>query len=110
MQGGWQRAAAVMMRHAGGKRLHVGPSGVAELTLSCRLPNLHPILPQYPRTDPVVIMLVESPDGQSALLGRSKAMRPGMLTALSGFVDQASPARQGDLGRGKGGREHHMQC
>ncbi|PRW58426.1 Nudix hydrolase chloroplastic [Chlorella sorokiniana] len=43
---------------------------------------------QYPRTDPVVIMLVESPDGRSALLGRSKAMRPGMLTALSGFVDQ----------------------
>lgn len=35
-------------------------------------------------------MLVESPDGQAALLGRSKAMRPGMLTALSGFVDQAS--------------------
>lgn len=49
---------------------------------------------QYPRTDPVVIMLVESPDGQSAVLGRSKAMRPGMLTALSGFVDQARAGRQ----------------
>ncbi|KAL4423481.1 hypothetical protein ABPG77_003614 [Micractinium sp. CCAP 211/92] len=42
----------------------------------------------YPRTDPVCIMLVESPDGSSALLGRSKAMRPGMLTCLSGFCDQ----------------------
>lgn len=39
-------------------------------------------------------MLVESPDGQSAVLGRSKAMRPGMLTALSGFVDQARAGRQ----------------
>ena len=45
---------------------------------------------QYPRTDPVVIMLVESPDGGSALLGRSKKMRPGMLTCLSGFTDQVS--------------------
>ncbi|KAL4437163.1 hypothetical protein ABPG75_004302 [Micractinium tetrahymenae] len=42
----------------------------------------------YPRTDPVCIMLVESPDGSRALLGRSKAMRPGMLTCLSGFCDQ----------------------
>lgn len=33
-------------------------------------------------------MLVESPDGRSALLGRSRAMRAGMLTCLSGFVDQ----------------------
>jgi NADH pyrophosphatase NudC (nudix superfamily) len=35
-------------------------------------------------------MLVESPDGGSALLGRSKKMRPGMLTCLSGFTDQVS--------------------
>ena len=33
-------------------------------------------------------MLVESPDGGAALLGRSKKMRAGMLTCLSGFVDQ----------------------
>ncbi len=33
-------------------------------------------------------MLVESPDGSAALLGRSKKMRPGMLTCLSGFIDQ----------------------
>ncbi|KAL6756727.1 NUDIX hydrolase domain-like protein [Haematococcus lacustris] len=42
----------------------------------------------YPRTDPVVIMLVESPDGQRALLGRSAKFTPGMYTCLSGFIDQ----------------------
>ena len=35
------------------------------------------------------IMMVESPDGSHALLGRSRGHRPGMLTCLSGFVDQA---------------------
>lgn len=34
-------------------------------------------------------MLVESPDGTKALLGRSKKHRSGMLTALAGFIDQA---------------------
>lgn len=43
----------------------------------------------YPRTDPVIIALIESPDGQRALLGRSKNLPRGMLTCLSGFVDQA---------------------
>ncbi|MEW5305625.1 MAG: hypothetical protein WDW36_008155 [Sanguina aurantia] len=43
---------------------------------------------QYPRTDPVVIMLVESPDGQRALLGRSQKFTAGMYTCLSGFIDQ----------------------
>lgn len=43
----------------------------------------------YPRTDPVVIMLVESPDGQQALLGRSKKLPPNVMTCLSGFIDQA---------------------
>jgi NAD+ diphosphatase len=42
----------------------------------------------YPRTDSVVIMLVESPDGQLALLGRSKNLPAHMQTCLSGFVDQ----------------------
>ncbi|WIA10138.1 hypothetical protein OEZ85_010345 [Tetradesmus obliquus] len=41
----------------------------------------------YPRTDPVVIMLVESPDGHRALLGRSAKSTPGMYTCLSGFID-----------------------
>lgn len=43
----------------------------------------------YPRTDSVVIMLVKSPDGRQALLGRSKNLRANMQTCLSGFVDQA---------------------
>ncbi len=35
------------------------------------------------------IMLVESEDGQSALLGRSKTIRTkGILTCLSGFIEQ----------------------
>ena len=42
----------------------------------------------YPRTDPVVIMLVESVDGRRALLGRSKRIPSVMRTCLSGFVDQ----------------------
>lgn len=42
----------------------------------------------YPRTDPVVIMLVLSPNGNRVLLGRSKKLPEGMLTCLSGFVDQ----------------------
>ncbi|GFH23573.1 nudix hydrolase domain-containing protein [Haematococcus lacustris] len=33
-------------------------------------------------------MLVESPDGQRALLGRSAKFTPGMYTCLSGFIDQ----------------------
>lgn len=33
-------------------------------------------------------MLVESPDGQRALLGRSAKSTPGMYTCLSGFIDQ----------------------
>ena len=35
-------------------------------------------------------MLVESPDGGRALLGRPKKLRPGVLTCLSGFIEQAS--------------------
>ncbi len=33
-------------------------------------------------------MLVESPDGQRALLGRSRKFAPGMYTCLSGFMEQ----------------------
>lgn len=35
------------------------------------------------------IMMVESADGRHALLGRSRGHRPGMLTCLSGFIDQS---------------------
>lgn len=43
----------------------------------------------YPRTDPVMITIIESVDGQSALLGRPKSLRSGgVLTCLSGFIEQ----------------------
>jgi NAD+ diphosphatase len=48
----------------------------------------------YPRTDPVAIALVESPDGSAVLLGRGRASPPGMLTCLSGFVEQGESVEE----------------
>jgi NAD+ diphosphatase len=41
----------------------------------------------FPRTDPVVIMLVEHPDGESCLLGRSGRFQANMFSTLAGFVE-----------------------
>ena len=41
----------------------------------------------FPRTDPVVIMLVEHPDGHSCLLGRSGRFAPNMFSTLAGFIE-----------------------
>ena len=41
----------------------------------------------FPRTDPVVIMFVNS--GERALLGRQKQFMPGMYSCLAGFVEAA---------------------
>src|ERR1700744_1362147 len=41
----------------------------------------------FPRTDPVVIMMVTS--GERALLGRQKQFLPGMYSCLAGFVEIA---------------------
>jgi NAD+ diphosphatase len=41
----------------------------------------------FPRTDPVVIMLVTS--GDKCLLGRQKQFLPGMYSCLAGFVEAA---------------------
>ena len=41
----------------------------------------------FPRTDPVVIMLVTS--GEKILLGRQKQFLPGMYSCLAGFVEAA---------------------
>jgi NAD+ diphosphatase len=41
----------------------------------------------FPRTDPVVIMLVAS--GDKCLLGRQKQFPPGMYSCLAGFVEAA---------------------
>lgn len=50
---------------------------------------------QYPRTDPVAIVVVEHPEGHSLLLGRSqKIVNKNMLTCLSGFVDFGETVQQ----------------
>lgn len=50
---------------------------------------------QYPRTDPVVIMLLESADGSSCLLGRGKRGHgANMLTCLAGFADQCETVEE----------------
>ena len=41
----------------------------------------------FPRTDPVVIMLAISPDGERCLLGRQARFPKGMHSALAGFVE-----------------------
>lgn len=41
----------------------------------------------YPRTDPVVIMGVLSPDGERMLLGRQKKWPPGFWSCLAGFLE-----------------------
>ncbi|MDB5635017.1 MAG: diphosphatase [Tardiphaga sp.] len=41
----------------------------------------------FPRTDPVVIMLVEN--GDKCLMGRQKQFPPGMYSCLAGFVEAA---------------------
>jgi len=49
----------------------------------------------YPRTDPVAIVAVLSPDSEHILLGRSarfqKENRTGFFTCLAGFIEQAMP-------------------
>jgi NAD+ diphosphatase len=59
------------------------PTDVAEagLTRACPRCGTH----HHPRTDPVVIMLVE--DGDRLLLGRSPAWPPRRYSALAGFVE-----------------------
>jgi len=50
------------------------------LTEDCRAEH-------FPRTDPVVIMTVEHPDGDALLLGRQPRFPAGRYTALAGFVE-----------------------
>ena len=42
---------------------------------------------QFPRTDPVVIMLVVHPDGGSCLLGHSARFQNQMFSTLAGFIE-----------------------
>jgi NAD+ diphosphatase len=48
----------------------------------------------FPRTDPAVIVLVTSPDGESAVLGRQPAWPPGRYSCLAGFVEAGESAEQ----------------
>ncbi|CAK9086331.1 unnamed protein product [Durusdinium trenchii] len=48
----------------------------------------------YPRTDPVAIGLIVSPNHQRCLLGRSHKYPTGMYTCLSGFVDLCEPVEE----------------
>ncbi|MCF8479731.1 MAG: NAD(+) diphosphatase [Rhodospirillum sp.] len=41
----------------------------------------------FPRVDPVVIMLIEDPNGERCLLGRQARFAPGMYSALAGFAE-----------------------
>ena len=41
----------------------------------------------YPRTDPVIIMGVLSPDGEKILLGRQKTWPKGFYSCLAGFLE-----------------------
>ncbi|SNX87953.1 related to NPY1 - NADH diphosphatase [Melanopsichium pennsylvanicum] len=42
---------------------------------------------QYPRTDPVIIMAIISPDGEKVLLGRQKKWPGGFYSCLAGFCE-----------------------
>lgn len=42
---------------------------------------------QYPRTDPVIIMAILSPDGEKVLLGRQKKWPKGFYSCLAGFCE-----------------------
>ncbi|XP_038661083.1 peroxisomal NADH pyrophosphatase NUDT12 isoform X4 [Scyliorhinus canicula] len=56
----------------------------------CRF--LQPLIPHIlnlnkEEADPVVLMLVIHPDGNSCLLGRQKSYPPGMFSCLAGFIE-----------------------
>lgn len=48
----------------------------------------------YPRTDPVAIGLIISPDGKRCLLGRGQQHPHNMFTCLAGFVDQCETVEE----------------
>jgi NAD+ diphosphatase len=50
----------------------------------------------YPRTDPVVIMVIRSPDEKNILLARSKRYknRKGLYSCLAGFIEPGESAEE----------------
>jgi NAD+ diphosphatase len=63
-----------------GARSAIAEGGWKRICPSCKTEH-------FPRTDPVVIMLVEN--GDKCLLGRQKHFAPGMYSCLAGFVEVA---------------------
>lgn len=61
-----------------GSRTKVAAAGWKRLCKACGAQH-------FPRTDPVVIMLVL--DGERCLVGRQSRFNPGMYSALAGFVE-----------------------
>ena len=61
-----------------GQRNEVADAGYRRHCSACGMDH-------FPRTDPVVIMVVRH--GDSILLGRQKPWKPGMYSALAGFVE-----------------------
>lgn len=49
----------------------------------------------YPRTDPVMITLVQSPDGSHCLLGRQAAFPPGYYSCLAGYLEAGECMEEG---------------
>jgi NAD+ diphosphatase len=48
----------------------------------------------HPRTDPAMIVLVTSPDGERAVLGRNHGWPDGLYSCLAGFVEPGESAEQ----------------
>ena len=69
-------------RHCGrcGSRTELHAGGMRRECPSCGLK-------QFPRTDPVAIMLPVSADGKRCILGRSPHFNPGMVSCLAGFIE-----------------------
>ncbi|XP_048381177.1 peroxisomal NADH pyrophosphatase NUDT12 [Stegostoma tigrinum] len=71
-----------------GSNTEVQDSGYKRICLQENCPSLQGIHNTcYPRVDPVVIMLVIHPDGNSCLLGRQERYPPGMFSCLAGFIE-----------------------
>ena len=69
-------------RHCGrcGTRTRLEAGGLRRECPSCGFK-------QFPRTDPVAIMLPISADGSACVLGRSPHFTPGMVSCLAGFIE-----------------------
>lgn len=63
----------------------VGEAGLDTVPVCISKRGVHNF--NYPRTDPVVIMAVLSPDRESILLGRQKAWPKKFYSCLAGFIE-----------------------